>query len=311
MTSLGSPVFRLAAIAFAGAAAFVVAYRVASAPSRPTERLGRRGLKRMEALATNESFRNVEPLVRWLGVRFSAVVPGELADHFDRQILYAGDYLGLVSGELAAICTLSMMVGCGLGALVDAVTNLGGLGAAGFATAGAIGPYLQLLTRADERRHKIARALPYAVDAMTLAMSAGLDFTGAVRHYVTHAHHAEPLTEELCYLLQNLNLGRTRRVALEELAVRVPTEVVKELVHAVIQSEEKGTPLAEVLTIQATVSRQRRSTQAQDLAAKAGVKLALPLALLMLALVALLIAPLLLKTRAMLTPQVAAATARR
>ncbi|MBX3191214.1 MAG: type II secretion system F family protein [Labilithrix sp.] len=311
MTSFGAPVYRLASIVFGGALIFVVTYRFASAPNRPNERLGRRGLKRMDAIARSESFAAVEPLVRWFGVRLGAFMPEGFADHLDKQILYAGDYLGLLASELVAICFLSSIVGAIMGAVVGWATGLGGLAAVGFATAGAVGPYIQLLGLAEERRHRIARALPYAVDALTLAMSAGLDFPGAVRQYVLRADPRAPLTEELSYLLQNLNLGHTRRAGLEELAVRVPTEVVRELVHAVVQAEEKGTPLGEVLTIQATVSRQRRSTLAEELAAKAGVKLAAPLAILMLSLVALLIAPLLLKTRSMLTPQVAAATSRR
>ena len=290
--------YRVATIAFGSLSIFVLAYRVASTKSRENQRLGRRGMKRMEALAKSESWAAVEPLVRWLGVQMGRILPDAVAAHIERQLLFAGDYLGLVAQEILAICLLASLLGIAMGSVVDFVAGTHGLAAAGFATAGAVGPYLQLSTLAEERRHKIGRALPYAVDALTLSMSAGLDFIGAIRKFIERAIPDDPLTEELEYLLQNLNLGHTRKSALEELAERVPTDAMKEFVHTVVQAEEKGTPLTEVLVIQATISRQRRTTRAEELAAKAGVKMSLPLALLLLALVGLLVAPLLLRAKA-------------
>lgn len=292
--------FRFAAIAFSAMSIWVFTYKVAITDSRINERLGRRGMKRMEALARSEGWTTVEPLVRWFGVRLSRVMPGALSRHLERQILFSGDYLGLLPEEVIAICFLSTLLGSVLGTGVDFTANTHGLAAIGFATAGAIGPYMQLLTLAEERRHKIGRSLPYAVDALTLSMSAGLDFPGGLRNFVSRALPDDPLTEELEYLLQNLNLGHTRKSALVELAERVPTDAVKEFVHTVVQAEEKGTPLSEVLSIQATISRQRRTTRAEELAAKAGVKMSIPLGLLLATLVALLVAPLLLKARASL-----------
>ena len=292
--------FRIAAIGFGALSIGVATYKVASTESRINERLGRRGMKRMEALAKSEGWTAVEPLVRWFGVRLSRVMPGFLARHLERQILFSGDYLGLLPEEVIAICFLSTLLGAALGTGVDFTAGTHGLATMGFATAGAIGPYMQLLTLADERRHRIGRSLPYAVDALTLSMSAGLDFPGGIRNYVARALPDDPLTEELEYLLQNLNLGHTRRSALVELAERVPTDAVKEFVHTVVQAEEKGTPLSEVLSIQATISRQRRTTRAEELAAKAGVKMSLPLGLLVATLVALLVTPLLLKARSSL-----------
>ena len=292
--------FRFAAIAFSAMSIWVFTYKVAITDTRINERLGRRGMKRMEALARSEGWTTVEPLVRWFGVRLNRVMPGALSRHLERQILFSGDYLGLLPEEVIAICLLSTLLGAVLGAGVDFPANTRGLAAIGFATAGAIGPYMQLLTLAEERRHKIGRSLPYAVDALTLSMSAGLDFPGGLRNFVARALPDDPLTEELEYLLQNLNLGHTRKSALVELAERVPTDAVKEFVHTVVQAEEKGTPLSEVLSIQATISRQRRTTRAEELAAKAGVKMSIPLGLLLATLVALLVAPLLLKARASL-----------
>ena len=69
-------------------------------------------------------------------------------------------------------------------------------------------------------------------------------------------------------MLQELDLGHTRRKALEGLAERVPTEPVRDFVASVVQAEDKGTPLAEVLSVQARMLRMRRSVRAEESAAK-------------------------------------------
>src|SRR5687768_4245853 len=145
-------------------------------------------------------------------------------------------------------------------------------------------PYLQLTSAAQKRVRSIQKALPHVVDLMVLGLSAGLDFSGALRQVIERAATAdEPLIEELRLLLQELKLGHTRRQALAQLADRAPCDSVRDLVAAVMQSEEQGTPLASVLATQAHTSRQRRSVEAEEAAAKASTSLMVPLALLFIA----------------------------
>jgi tight adherence protein C len=160
----------------------------------------------------------------------------------------------------------------------------------GFAT-----PYLQLSSMATKRLRTIERTLPHVVDLMVLGLGAGLDFAAAVRQVIDKAARSdEPLVEELRLLLQELKLGRTRREALTQLCERVPCEPVRDLVAAVTQSEEQGTPLAAVLASQAAASRQRRSVNAEESAAKASNTLMLPLALLFVAVLTLIVSPMVL-----------------
>jgi tight adherence protein C len=97
--------------------------------------------------------------------------------------------------------------------------------------------------------------------------------------------------EELGLVLEELKLGSTRRYALEQLARRAPCDEVRDLVAAAVQSEEQGTPLRVVLGTQATTSRQRRSTRAEETASKASTAMVLPLVLLFVALIVLMIGP--------------------
>jgi tight adherence protein C len=123
-------------------------------------------------------------------------------------------------------------------------------------------------------------------------MSAGLDFPGAIRQLVEKSSDpGDALIEELRRLLQSLQLGRTRKQTLGDLAKHAPTSSVNEFVSALVQAEERGNPIAEVLAIQAVASRQRRTVAAEEAASRAGVAMVLPLLLLFLSIMLLLLGP--------------------
>ena len=86
-------------------------------------------------------------------------------------------------------------------------------------------------------------------------------------------------------------LGEGSREALLEFAKRCPVDAVTEFVNSLVQAEERGNPVAEVLSIQATVSRTRRSVRAEEMAAKAGVQMVGPLMLIFFCIMGLLLGP--------------------
>jgi tight adherence protein C len=144
-----------------------------------------------------------------------------------------------------------------------------------------------------DRRLAITSNLPWAIDLLALGLSAGLDFTGSLRQLVDKSSNPDdPLVEELNLILQELSIGKTRKQALLQFAERNPGPLVKEFVGAVVQAEERGNPLGEVLRIQAETSRSRRSFRAEELAAKASVKLVIPMTLLLVAVLIMIVAPL-------------------
>jgi tight adherence protein C len=105
----------------------------------------------------------------------------------------------------------------------------------------------------------------------------------------------DPLIEELTRVLQELSLGRTRKQALLDFARRTPSSSVNEFVSALVQAEERGNPVSEVLQIQAGVSRMKRTVNAEESAAKAGVKMVAPLFLLFACIMLLVMGPMILK----------------
>lgn len=284
--------YRFGAIGAFFLALAIASYSVASAPTRVANRLGLRGLKRQRALQSNEGWAAIEPLVRWLGVRVSGIPSDEQREALDKQISLAGDFLGLTAEEYLALYILSAVgggaTGLAAGYFLEMTVLLGIVGL----VIGAVGPYMVVSGEAQERIKNISRGLPYVIDLMALAMGAGLDFPGAVRQVVDKSSNPDdPLVEEFTLILQTLNLGRTRKDALIMFAERAPAASVSEFVNALVQAEERGNPVADVLIIQAGTSRTRRSVRAEELAAKAGVKMTGPLMLIFLAVLALIVAP--------------------
>ncbi|HMJ52550.1 MAG TPA: type II secretion system F family protein [Polyangiaceae bacterium] len=278
-------------VLFAGAS-LLTFYVVAATPSRASTRLGLRGLKRQRALARGGAWSSVEPFVRWLGVRASAVIGDRFHATLDRQLTMAGDYLGITPAEYVALTGLGAVTGFGAGLVFDRMTNGGAIVVISSLFLGAGCVYLTIASAAESRLKRISRGLPHAIDLMALGMSAGLDFHGAVRQLVEKSGDADdPLVEELSFMLQKMSLGNTRRQVLTEFAERAPVEVVREFVGAVVQAEERGHPVSRVLQIQATTSRERRSTVAEEKAARAGVALMIPLVLLFASIMLLLLAP--------------------
>lgn len=290
--SLGVLLLRTAAVAAFFLALVIATYAVVSAPTRVASRLGLRGLKRQRALQHNDLWATFEPLVRWLGVRVSGLPTDEQRASLDRQISLSGDFLGLTPDEYLALCFLSTIGGAGAGFVAGQLLDMGSLLVIVGVMLGAVAPYLIVSGEAQERLKAIGRGLPYVIDLMALGMGAGLDFPGAVRQVVDKSSNPDdPIVEELNLVLQTLNLGRTRKDAILEFGKRAPSSAVMEFVNALVQAEERGNPVAEVLAIQAQTSRTRRSVRAEELAAKAGVKMTGPLVLVFLAVLGLVAGP--------------------
>lgn len=277
------------------ASLFITTYAVAAAPSRVANRLGMRGLKRQRALADNPAWAQVEPFVRWLGVRVSGVLEDPLRGRMDRQLGLAGDYLGITPEEYLALSIMSAFGGAGFGAVAGYMLDMGFTLMVATAPVGAALPYFAVSGEQTRRMKQINRGLPYAADLLALAMSAGQDFPGAVRQVVEKSSDPDDaLVEEFGRILQELQVGMTRKQALLGFADRAPLESVSEFVSAIVQAEERGNPVAEVLQIQAGVSRMRRSVKAEEAAAKAGVQMVGPLFLLFFCIMLLVMGPMVL-----------------
>ena len=137
---------------------------------------------------------------------------------------------------------------------------------------------LWLNEKAQTRLQSINRGLPQALDLVVLSMGAGprLHRRGAPRRREME-RQARSAVRGAVRFLHELSLGKTRKEALEDLAYRAPTELVKAFVTNAIQAEKRGTPLVEILRIQADVARTKRFQTAEKVAGRAGVVILMPL----------------------------------
>jgi tight adherence protein C len=148
----------------------------------------------------------------------------------------------------------------------------------------------QLREAAAKRLRLIAKRVPYALDLISLAMGAGATFTEAIGTVVREKGD-DPFNEELKVVLAEIELGTTRRQALHNLAIRIPIDMLRSIVASVIQSEDLGTPLADVLHSQASLLRLQRSVRAENLAAVASVRIMVPGALILFSVILAVFGP--------------------
>ena len=271
---------------------FVLTLGLASVPPAPRPTLGFRGAKRALALERARRFALFEPLLRSVAAWFAVLPLSRLRVTLRERLLRAGEPWGLTEDELLAACAWS---GVCVGAVAIAVARLAALPIALVLVGVGLGagwPWLRVVSAARSRAVRVNRRLPAAVELAAMCMSAGLDFPGSLRRIVDCAvNPSEPIIEEFRRILQELDLGHTRKSAMQSFARRVPTDQVRELVNSVAQAEEKGSPLSSVLSIQAQTQRLRRSIEAEETASDAALMLLGPMTLIFLCVIALLLGP--------------------
>jgi tight adherence protein C len=261
--------------------------------------LGTRGYGRARAMEDKRLWASVAPFVFWFGRRIDFLIPNRTRRSVDGLLSASGDPLGLEPREFIVLIGGLVLLGAGFGGLYSILGNRSSVYVPVLAFVAGMLPYARVSSIAQARLTEIRRGLPTMIDLLCLSLSAGLDFPAAIEQIVNKSRNREDaLRAELRIMLREIQLGKTRRQVLELLSKRVQVDAVREFVAAVIQAEEEGTPLAKVLAIQATVSRNRRSTRAEELAARTGLQLVIPLGLVFLAVLMLIAGPLALRVMA-------------
>jgi len=283
-----------AAIGLIGTSLFTVTFVLGRNPPAERPTFGLRGLKRTRALEKGGLFKTFEPLMRRVSGWMVGIPMQKLREKIHPMLKYSGDYLGLTPNDFVALTLLSSVGMFCVGLFLTYTANVPTITLMFFLALGTALPYLQVKNEAQERFKMMNRSLPTAIDLAALCMGAGLDFPASLKQIVANMNDPV-LVEEMKRILQELELGHTRRKALEGLAERVPTESVRDFVATVVQAEEKGTPLAEVLSVQARMLRMRRSVRAEEAAAKAGVMMMGPLMCMFLCVILLLLGPFAIK----------------
>jgi tight adherence protein C len=138
-------------------------------------------------------------------------------------------------------------------------------------------PDIIIKNKADKRQEIIQRQLPDILDQITVGVEAGLGFDSAMARSAKST--SGPLPEELARTLQHVSAGLSRAEAMRGLANRNKVPELRQFVGAILQAEQFGIPMAQVLRVQAVEQRRRRRQRAEEKAMKLPVKVLFPLVL--------------------------------
>jgi tight adherence protein C len=138
-------------------------------------------------------------------------------------------------------------------------------------------PEILLHSRGSERKQAIQLELPDTLDQMTIAVEAGLGFESAMAR--AGANGTGPLAEELVRTLQDIAVGHPRREAYLSLADRTGVQDLRRFIRAVVQADQYGVSIADVLRTQAQEMRLKRRQRAEEKAMQIPVKVIFPLIL--------------------------------
>jgi tight adherence protein C len=238
----------------------------------------------LEKLEMSQPFaeRVVYPIARKLGEITVKFTPQNWLNTISRKLEMGGNP-GKIDPSVFLVLQFVASIGLGAGAYL-LMTLLGSSTPQGqkllftvVATlTGFFVPQFSLSRAVTKRQKSIRRALPDALDLLTICVEAGLGFDAAMAKVVEKWN--SQLSNAFNRVLQEVQLGKLRREALRAMAENIGVSEMTSFVAAVIQSEQLGVSMARVLRIQADQMRVRRRQIAEEEAHKAPIKMLIPMA---------------------------------
>ncbi len=256
------------------------------------------------ALADNDSleeqsgilFGETSPLIRKLAATGSAESEesAEQTSKLRRRLVRAGyrrrdaptiySVLRILGSGVAG---MSVFVGMGMWDPTDfSAIGLGLVSALAFY----LGPSILLDKRIKSRQLSIDRSLPAAVDLLAVSVDAGMSTNQAIGRVANEFRRISPeLSEELELVAKQVSAGRTNADSMRDLADRVGSRDLGQLVSMVIQTERFGTNIADALRAHGDEMRTFRLQAAEERAGKAATMMLMPTSLIMVSILVMIL----------------------
>src|SRR5687767_13965107 len=253
--------------------------------ARLAEFIQRGNVTSLEEIELSQPFseRVIVPIIRRVGEFSARFTPQKAIQDTARKMELAGNPWPIDAATFLAIrFILALVLGGFLVAVVlisppsnpnDNFMYIGGATFAGFYL-----PHLMLTSRITRRQKEIRKAMPDALDLLTICVEAGLGFDAAMSK-VSEKWDNE-LSLAFARTIREVQLGKVRRDALKDMAERLGIPEMTSFVAAIVQSEQLGVSMAKVLRIQSDQMRVKRRQRAEEEAHKAPIKMIIPMALL-------------------------------
>lgn len=258
-------------------------YRTYARPARMYQHVGRRAPIPTAELLMPEKKSGPGPLAEWMH-RLGSMLPVSPVDvSLTRRDLVAAGYRSENAPQIFYGLRIVLSAGLLLAAILlrDSVTSNSvlrivfpiGAGFAGYALPGFL-----LDRKISSRQERLRLSLPDALDLLVISVEAGMGLDQAIQNVskelaITHRE----LAEELALVTLEMRAGKRRADALRNFAERTGESELKKLVAILVQSDRFGTGIGESLRTHSEFMRVRRRQDAEERAAKVGVKLVFPI----------------------------------
>ncbi|OGO60458.1 MAG: hypothetical protein A2032_01500 [Chloroflexi bacterium RBG_19FT_COMBO_49_13] len=232
------------------------------------------------------------PGIRGIGRFLGRLTPGSVIDDLAQKLLVAGNPMGIGAREFYGISLASTLLGVYLAFLVfrqgrsmlNVTLSILVLILLYFF------PKVWLQSRVSRRQNSVRKGLPDAMDMLSVCATAGLGFDQSLQR--VSEHWDTPIGHEFGRVINEMEMGLTRRDALRNLSDRVEIREISSFVALILQTEQLGMSVSDTLHAQAEQMRIERRFRAQEQAQKAPIKMLIPMALLIFpALLAVILGP--------------------
>jgi tight adherence protein C len=243
--------------------------------------LGSVEAKNLEELELQQPFaeRTLRPLLGRLSRLGTRLTSASSTGTAERRLAMAGNpgdlkltdwmgvkiLVGIATGVLVFLILGPLAAGIGPGIFLGLI----GLGI------GYLLPEFWLGRRISARQRLIVRMIPDTLDLLTISVRAGLGFDAALAKVVEKL--PGPLSDEFRRALAEVRVGKARRDALRDMIPRTNVQSLSNFIGAIIQAEQLGVSISKVLQIQSEQLRIERRQRAEEMAARAPIKMLFPL----------------------------------
>jgi tight adherence protein C len=274
-----------AMISVSSLAYYVGKHRISSDPSQRLVRYQERNLDNLSDNAEARSFAIKEPVTRsrpfeeyvkeiaaWVSGKFSSSYLAEI----EKLLIMAGLQHKMRPAQFVVIrVTLTCLVPCVYGLLMQKSFSL--LNLVAFTALAWVLPDFWLKRQVSARQALIIKALPDTIDLLTVSVEAGLAFDAASAKVTERGQG--PLQDEFHHYLRLIRMGTPRRAAMKELGERSGVPDLHAFATGMIQADQLGVSMSNVLRVQSDELRRKRRQRAEEKAMKAPIKMLFPLIL--------------------------------
>ncbi|HEY1169520.1 MAG TPA: type II secretion system F family protein [Candidatus Limnocylindrales bacterium] len=243
--------------------------------------LGSVEAKNLEELELQQPFaeRTLRPLLGRLSRLGTRLTSASSTGTVERRLAMAGNPGDL---KLTDWMGVKILVGIATGVLIFLILGPLAAGIVPGIFLGLVGlgigyllPEFWLGRRISARQRLIVRMIPDTLDLLTISVRAGLGFDAALAKVVEKL--PGPLSDEFRRALAEVRVGKARRDALRDMIPRTNVQSLSNFIGAIIQAEQLGVSISKVLQIQSEQLRIERRQHAEELAARAPIKMLFPL----------------------------------